>query len=276
MEPLTGGFKHTQGPSFWSTVDNALRQASQSAASVAKNLAEQTDWHEVERDLRLYQEPFITTAVNDYSAWKTGQARRSYPDVLDGWEYDDTYTGKKPPARLLYINAAGALSDLKRRWNRGGGHVAVEIEGDVYNYTPEGLHIIPKRKNYIHMVTHRNQNEGPQSVYAYPLGLTAEEQRQLAHELTLYAGKPYNIKHRNCAHCTIDSLKKITANSVLPISKTIPALDSSITEVLQLNPYSPTDVLNDTRASQRIYGPIFVYQPPKQSRTWDNDLWGVP
>ncbi|MDH4379265.1 MAG: hypothetical protein QE263_05115 [Vampirovibrionales bacterium] len=197
MEPLTGGIEHIDGPSFWVKVKEAFRQAGQAM-----------NWYEAERDLREYEQQFTETVVNDYAAWKTGPPRQWTPETLDGWDYDHNYTGKKPQARLLYVNAAGTLSNPKHR-NRIAGHIAIESDGKVFNYTPKGLNIVNAR-DYIHNITHRQQGDGPQAVYAYPLGLTAEERRQLAHELSLYYGKPYDLMHSNCATCTIGALSKAT------------------------------------------------------------------
>ena len=278
MEPIKIGVSKNQGAGFWGTLGKAIGAAAhgvgntiEDVASFVKDVAINTDWSDVENDLRNYQEQFRSPEINDYAAWKTGRTYRdSVPDVLDGWEYEDKYTGKRPDARLLYVDASGSLSGIQNNQRkRAFGHVALEIDGDVYNYTPEGLRV-KKAINYIHNVTHRQKEAAPQTIYAFPLGLTSSEKKQAIQELETYYGKPYDQLHRNCATCVSNSLIK----AAMPPNKSYQE-NTHILRPLSFGGLSPSDVVDSAKQSKRIYGPQFMYQPPKELRSIDSGFWGL-
>lgn len=278
-EPLQGNVEKNHGGGFWARVGDTIGNV----AGHIGDAVSQVDWADVANDLNAYQQQFAQPHINDYASWKTGQIHEHVPGELDGWEFDEHYQGRRPDSRLLYVDASGTLSQPLKYVSRIGGHVALEVDGKVYSYDPEGLHIEPAR-NYIHHITHRQKGQGPQTVWAYPLGLSNTEKQQAVREMESLIGQDYNLSERQCALCTINALQNSTRDSYSPIVQTRMPADDSIEYITgrlniqnygAIDPYTPADVIQDVRLSERLYGPRFIYQPPKPLRAWDNKLPGL-
>ncbi len=117
MEPQQGHVEHTDdnGGGFWHAIGNAIKAV---AGGVVKAVSH-IDWQATADALDNYRaaQPLVPQ-LNDYAAWKTGLPQYHPPEMLDGWAYEDDYTGPRPDARLLYVNAAGTLSGFAKRNNR--------------------------------------------------------------------------------------------------------------------------------------------------------------
>jgi len=162
-----------------------------------------------------------------------------------------------PSVRLLYADTSGRYWPIQAAF----GHVALEVEGVVYNVTaPHTLSKIPSRA-YLTNVTHpTSPYKHSLSVYAFPLTLSHSEVQRLKQALASPTGT-YHLLTNSCATHTLRMLTTATQRGPLPI---------------QANPFasglflsgpglSPSDVVDSVKASGRMGGSTVVY--PNKNRT---------
>ncbi|MDH4379484.1 MAG: hypothetical protein QE263_06235 [Vampirovibrionales bacterium] len=162
-----------------------------------------------------------------------------------------------PSVRLLYVDTSGRYWPLQAAF----GHVALEVEGVVYNFTaPHTLSTIPSRVYLTSVTQPTSPHKHSLSIYAFPLKLSYSEIQRLKQALASPSGE-YHLLTNSCATHTIRMLTFATAQSALPI---------------QANPFaaglflsgpglSPSDVVDSVKESGRLESPAVVY--PNKNRT---------
>ncbi|MCA9808665.1 MAG: hypothetical protein KC476_11985, partial [Cyanobacteria bacterium HKST-UBA06] len=228
--------------------------------------------------------PIAASLVKEFRAIHVGE---QYPDMWQEPTLPDTRllaVNQADPfnaqlqaptnqARLLYVDASGSfdLSGPKAfftnlRPNRLGGHVALEIDGKVYTKDPSGLHVIDSDQ-YIHNVTDRPKDKGPQNVYAYDMALNAAEKQVFIDQFKRSDPK-FSDKEDWCSTTTLRCLTEATKNSQYPINQGnfFGILDNFVT---------PSDVVDRVKASGRGATQPIKLTIPKQNQTPGSGFWGL-
>ena len=176
-----------------------------------------------------------------------------------------------PSVRLLYVDTSGRYWPIQAAF----GHVALEVEGVVYNFTaPHTLSKIPSQA-YLTNVTHpTSPYKQSLSVYAFPLTLSHAEVQRLKQALASPTGT-YHLLTNSCVTHTLRMLTTATAQSASPIQA-----NPFASGLLLSGPgLSPSDVMDSVKASGRMENAAVVY--PNKNRTpntpatriaWD---WGL-
>lgn len=218
---------------------------------------------------------FLGILVLGMLIWLGVQIQRWPGVALDSLIKRDSRQGKlylpvsSAPVQLVMASNDGTTGLTGPRWSRAWGHVALVVDGRVYNIVTQGAHRIPL-KQYIQAVT---QNASfPQQLLVFQVRVSPKELQALRIEVARNreVRQVYHLLLHNCATDSFHTLSRATRQGERPLQDTVSWLPHQVTRWLPLTGwasssigglgFTPLDVYVLLRDHQRLSSPVLWQQ----------------